>query len=39
MEGEPLRYNRPEVGHHILVGAGRERHERLVDHFRTDRVG
>ena len=39
LEGKSLRYNRPEVGHHILVGAGRERHERLVDHFRSDRVG
>lgn len=38
VEGAPLRYNRPEVGHHILIGAGRERHERLVNHFRADRA-
>lgn len=38
LEGAPLRYNRPEVGHHILVAAGRERHERLVNHFRSDPV-
>jgi myo-inositol-1(or 4)-monophosphatase len=34
LQGEILTYNRADVGHQVLVAAGRERHARLVQHFR-----
>jgi myo-inositol-1(or 4)-monophosphatase len=33
--GEPIVYNRPEVTHGVLVAAGRDRHARIVEHFRS----
>jgi len=33
--GEPIVYNRPEVTHGVLVAAGRDRHARIVEHFRN----
>jgi myo-inositol-1(or 4)-monophosphatase len=35
--GEPIVYNCPEVTHGVLVAAGRERHARIVEHFRNRR--
>ncbi|RJF64958.1 inositol monophosphatase family protein [Rhodopseudomonas palustris] len=34
LAGEPIVYNRPEVTHGVLVAAGRDRHARIVEHFR-----
>jgi myo-inositol-1(or 4)-monophosphatase len=34
LSGDPILYNRPEVTHGVLVAAGRDRHARIVEHFR-----
>ncbi|MFC0242313.1 3'(2'),5'-bisphosphate nucleotidase CysQ [Rhodopseudomonas telluris] len=34
LAGEPIVYNRPEVTHGVLLAAGRDRHARIVEHFR-----
>ncbi len=34
LSGDTIRYNRREVTHGVLVAAGRERHARIVEHFR-----
>lgn len=34
LAGEPIVYNRPEVGHETLVAAGRERHGRIIEQIR-----
>ncbi|WP_166298628.1 3'(2'),5'-bisphosphate nucleotidase CysQ [Bradyrhizobium sp. 2S1] len=35
LSGEAIEYNRREVTHGVLVAAGRERHARIVEHFRN----
>jgi myo-inositol-1(or 4)-monophosphatase len=35
LSGEKILYNRPEVTHGVLVAAGRDRHARIVEHFRS----
>ncbi|MBV9984379.1 3'(2'),5'-bisphosphate nucleotidase CysQ, partial [Bradyrhizobium sp.] len=35
LSGDPILYNRREVTHGALVAAGRERHARIVAHFRN----
>ncbi|ABD06561.1 Inositol-1(or 4)-monophosphatase [Rhodopseudomonas palustris HaA2] len=35
LAGEPIVYNRPEVTHGVLLAAGRDRHARIVEHFRN----
>jgi myo-inositol-1(or 4)-monophosphatase len=35
LSGEAISYNRPEVTHGVLVAAGRDRHARIVEHFRS----
>ncbi|MDE2376205.1 3'(2'),5'-bisphosphate nucleotidase CysQ [Bradyrhizobium sp.] len=35
LSGDPIRYNRREVAHGVLVAAGRDRHASIVAHFRT----
>ena len=35
LSGDPLSYNRREVAHGVLVAAGRDRHARIVEHFRS----
>jgi myo-inositol-1(or 4)-monophosphatase len=35
LAGEAVVYNRPEVTHGVLVAAGRDRHARIVEHFRN----
>lgn len=35
LSGEPIAYNRREVTHGVLVAAGRDRHTRIVEHFRN----
>jgi myo-inositol-1(or 4)-monophosphatase len=35
LSGDTIRYNRPEVTHGVLVAAGRDRHARIVEHFRN----
>jgi myo-inositol-1(or 4)-monophosphatase len=35
LSGEKILYNRPEVTHGVLVAAGRDRHARIVEHFRN----
>jgi myo-inositol-1(or 4)-monophosphatase len=35
LSGDALSYNRREVTHGVLVAAGRDRHARIVEHFRT----
>jgi myo-inositol-1(or 4)-monophosphatase len=35
LSGDPILYNRREVTHGVLVAAGRERHARIVEHFRN----
>ena len=35
LSGEPISYNRREVTHGVLVAAGRDRHARIVEHFRN----
>jgi myo-inositol-1(or 4)-monophosphatase len=34
LSGDALVYNRQEVAHGVLVAAGRERHARIIEHFR-----
>jgi myo-inositol-1(or 4)-monophosphatase len=34
LSGDTLLYNRREVAHGVLVAAGRDRHARIVEHFR-----
>jgi myo-inositol-1(or 4)-monophosphatase len=38
LAGNAILYNRPEVKHDTLVAAGRERHARIVEHFRRNPV-
>lgn len=38
LAGDPIVYNRPEVTHGVLVAAGRDRHARIVEHFRSRSV-
>jgi myo-inositol-1(or 4)-monophosphatase len=35
LSGDAISYNRREVTHGVLVAAGRDRHARIVEHFRT----
>ncbi len=35
LSGDPIRYNRREVAHGVLVAAGRDRHANIVAHFRN----
>jgi myo-inositol-1(or 4)-monophosphatase len=35
LSGEAILYNRREVTHGVLVAAGRDRHARIVEHFRS----
>ncbi|WP_375415378.1 3'(2'),5'-bisphosphate nucleotidase CysQ [uncultured Bradyrhizobium sp.] len=35
LSGDAISYNRPEVTHGVLVAAGRDRHTRIVEHFRN----
>jgi myo-inositol-1(or 4)-monophosphatase len=35
LSGDALLYNRREVAHGVLVAAGRDRHARIVEHFRS----
>ena len=35
LSGEAIEYNRREVVHGVLVAAGRDRHARIVEHFRN----
>jgi myo-inositol-1(or 4)-monophosphatase len=35
LSGDPILYNRREVAHGVLVAAGRDRHARIVEHFRS----
>ena len=35
LSGDAIEYNRREVTHGVLVAAGRERHARIVEHFRN----
>jgi myo-inositol-1(or 4)-monophosphatase len=35
LSGDTISYNRREVTHGVLVAAGRDRHARIVEHFRT----
>jgi myo-inositol-1(or 4)-monophosphatase len=35
LSGDTIYYNRREVTHGVLVAAGRDRHARIVEHFRT----
>ena len=35
LSGEAIEYNRREVTHGVLVAAGRDRHARIVEHFRN----
>jgi myo-inositol-1(or 4)-monophosphatase len=35
LSGDPILYNRPDVTHGVLVAAGRDRHARIVEHFRS----
>ena len=35
LSGDAIPYNRREVTHGVLVAAGRDRHARIVEHFRT----
>jgi myo-inositol-1(or 4)-monophosphatase len=35
LSGDAIAYNRREVTHGILVAAGRDRHTRIVEHFRS----
>jgi myo-inositol-1(or 4)-monophosphatase len=38
LSGDAIRYNRREVTHGVLVAAGRDRHARIVEHFRDHRL-
>jgi myo-inositol-1(or 4)-monophosphatase len=35
LSGDSILYNRREVAHGVLVAAGRDRHARIVEHFRS----
>ena len=35
LSGDTILYNRREVTHGVLVAAGRDRHARIVEHFRN----
>jgi myo-inositol-1(or 4)-monophosphatase len=35
LSGDTIEYNRREVAHGVLVAAGRDRHARIVEHFRS----
>ncbi len=35
LSGDTIEYNRREVAHGVLVAAGRDRHARIVEHFRN----
>jgi myo-inositol-1(or 4)-monophosphatase len=35
LSGDAIQYNRREVAHGVLVAAGRDRHARIVEHFRN----
>jgi myo-inositol-1(or 4)-monophosphatase len=35
LSGDKILYNRREVAHGVLVAAGRDRHKRIVEHFRS----
>jgi myo-inositol-1(or 4)-monophosphatase len=35
LSGDPILYNRRDVAHGVLVAAGRDRHARIVEHFRN----
>jgi len=35
LSGECVSYNRREVTHGVLVAAGRDRHARIIEHFRS----
>jgi myo-inositol-1(or 4)-monophosphatase len=35
LSGDAISYNRPEMTHGVLVAAGRDRHARIVEHFRN----
>jgi myo-inositol-1(or 4)-monophosphatase len=35
LSGDAIQYNRREVTHGVLVAAGRDRHARIVEHFRN----
>ena len=35
LSGDAIHYNRREVTHGVLVAAGRDRHARIVEHFRN----
>ena len=35
LSGDSILYNRREVTHGVLVAAGRDRHARIVEHFRN----
>src|SRR6476620_1915667 len=35
LSGDAILYNRREVAHGVLVAAGRDRHARIVEHFRN----
>jgi myo-inositol-1(or 4)-monophosphatase len=35
LSGDSIQYNRREVAHGVLVAAGRDRHARIVEHFRS----
>ena len=35
LSGDAILYNRREVGHGVLVAAGRDRHASIVSHFRS----
>ena len=38
LSGDAILYNRREVAHGVLVAAGRDRHARIVEHFRDRRL-
>jgi myo-inositol-1(or 4)-monophosphatase len=35
LSGDTILYNRRDVTHGVLVAAGRDRHARIVEHFRN----
>jgi myo-inositol-1(or 4)-monophosphatase len=35
LSGDTILYNRPDVTHGVLMAAGRDRHARIVEHFRN----
>jgi myo-inositol-1(or 4)-monophosphatase len=35
LSGDAISYNRPEVTHEVLVAAGRDRHAKIIEHFRS----